>query len=326
MRAVDLFAGAGGFTTGASLAGVQVVWAANHWPLAVQVHEANHPEATHVCQDLRQCDFSTLPDFDLLLASPSCQGHSRAGRPARARSAAVAKTHDSYRATAWAVVDCLEVCRPRVALVENVPEFLAWPLYPEWVACMCKLGYSVTQQVLTASRWGVPQRRQRVLIAAVHRGDALSLSDPACGELAASEVFDASAEGWLPIVDIRESPTRKPGHARRTSSRERATLSNERAAGRLAWGQHVNAPSLWGRLPDAGPINTLTTQCASQMFWTRDGEYRLWTRGELLRAMSFPDEYDLGIVSKADAGKLIGNAIPPRLAAGVISAVLEATA
>ena len=36
MKAADLFAGAGGFSTGARLAGVPVVWAANHWPAALR--------------------------------------------------------------------------------------------------------------------------------------------------------------------------------------------------------------------------------------------------------------------------------------------------
>jgi DNA (cytosine-5)-methyltransferase 1 len=322
--AVDLFAGAGGFSTGAELAGVHVAVAANHWPVAVDVHARNHPDTTHHCQDLRQFDFSALPAFDLLLASPSCQGHSRAGRPARARSAATAKTHDIYRATAWAVIDCLEVCRPRAAIVENVPEFLAWPLYPEWVACLRKLGYAVSEQVLTASRWGVPQRRQRAVITAITEETPIAVQDPATDETSAVDIFDERADGWRAISSIRESATRLPGHARRTSSRERATTSNDRAMGQLAWGQHVNAPSLWGRLPSAGPINTLTTQCASQLFWTRDGEYRLWTRRELLRAMSFPDTYDLGNVSKEATGILIGNAIPPKLASGVVSRVVAA--
>ena len=34
MNAIDLFAGAGGFSTGAATAGCNVVWAANHWPAA----------------------------------------------------------------------------------------------------------------------------------------------------------------------------------------------------------------------------------------------------------------------------------------------------
>lgn len=320
--AVDLFAGAGGFSTGAEQAGVHVAVAANHWPLAVDVHERNHKSTKHHCQDLRQFDFSTLPAFDLLLASPSCQGHSRAGRPARARSAAWRRTHDTYRATAWAVVDCLEVCRPRAAIVENVPEFFAWELFPEWLACMCKLGYQVTKQVLTASFWGVPQRRKRAVLVAT-QGTPIGVHDLPVPEAVASDVFDPDANGWIPIAEIRESATRKPGHARRTSSRERATESNRRAEGRLAWGQHVNAPSLWGRDPTAGPVNTLTTQCASQLFWTRDGQYRQWNRSELLRAMTFPTTYDLAGARKADVGKLIGNAVPPLLAKGVVSHVVQ---
>ena len=50
MKVIDLFAGAGGFSTGAVLAGCKVVWAANHWQLAVNTHQANHPEAFHLCQ------------------------------------------------------------------------------------------------------------------------------------------------------------------------------------------------------------------------------------------------------------------------------------
>jgi DNA (cytosine-5)-methyltransferase 1 len=72
LRAIDLFAGWGGFSTGAQQAGVQVVWAANHSRLAVDVHSANHPGVPHECQDLRQADWSRLPRYDLLLASPAC--------------------------------------------------------------------------------------------------------------------------------------------------------------------------------------------------------------------------------------------------------------
>ena len=72
MDAIDLFAGAGGFTTGATAAGVRVVYAANHWRAAVDAHAANHPDVTHACQDPHQADWHKLPRHDLLLASPSC--------------------------------------------------------------------------------------------------------------------------------------------------------------------------------------------------------------------------------------------------------------
>lgn len=78
MRAVDLFAGAGGTTLGATWAGARVLTAVNHWPIAVQTHAAAHPETEHRCEDAAILDPTTLPAHDLLLASPSCTGHTRA--------------------------------------------------------------------------------------------------------------------------------------------------------------------------------------------------------------------------------------------------------
>lgn len=60
MVAIDLFAGAGGFSTGAVMAGCSVAWAANHWPTAVEWHAATHPSTVHACQDLQQADFITF--------------------------------------------------------------------------------------------------------------------------------------------------------------------------------------------------------------------------------------------------------------------------
>lgn len=78
MRGIDLISGAGGNTTGGKMAGLRMLWAANHNPLVVKYHELNHPEVAHKCQDLHQADWSLVPKHDILLASPCCQGHSRA--------------------------------------------------------------------------------------------------------------------------------------------------------------------------------------------------------------------------------------------------------
>jgi DNA (cytosine-5)-methyltransferase 1 len=124
MRAIDLFAGSGGFSEGARQAGVDVVWAANHWQRAVTIHAMNHPDTDHECQDLCQANFSNVPDHDLLLASPACTGHSDARGKERAG-------HDEMRATAWAVISAADVKRPQTVIVENVPEFsLRWEAYP----------------------------------------------------------------------------------------------------------------------------------------------------------------------------------------------------
>ena len=157
--AIDLFAGLGGWSTGARNAGVNVLWAANHWPVAVEWHSANHPETQHACQDLHQAQWEKVPAHDLLLASPCCQGHSKArgkksGNP----------QHDSSRSTAWAVVSALEFHRPEAGLVENVEEFTDWALYPAWVAAVQALGYQVAPHVVDCADLGVPQHRVRLFL------------------------------------------------------------------------------------------------------------------------------------------------------------------
>ncbi len=85
------------------MAGVRIVWAANHKPLVVKYHEINHPEVQHSCQDLHQADWSLVPEHDIMFASPCCQGHSRAAGKRKS-----SKKADLSRSTAWAIVSCLE--------------------------------------------------------------------------------------------------------------------------------------------------------------------------------------------------------------------------
>jgi DNA (cytosine-5)-methyltransferase 1 len=319
-KGVDLFAGAGGFTEGAEAAGVEVTDAANHSELAIRVHSVNHPRVRHHLQDLRQFNFATLDPFDILLASPSCVGHSRAGQPARAKSARMAATHDAYRSTAWAVTDCLQVCRPALALVENVPTFLRWELLEPWLDCLTRLGYSHSIQVLRASRWGVPQRRDRAVIVARLDGPAISITEDVDAiEPGCDTVFDASARDWIRIRDMPKTVSQK-GHR---TAREKVTTANDKLDGALGWGQHVNSPSAWG-VPASEPVNTLTTQAMCQTWWVRDGMYRTWNKREVARAMGFRDSYNFaGITSRETIGRLMGNAMPPPMATG---AILQVTA
>jgi site-specific DNA-cytosine methylase len=123
----DLFAGGGGVGAGvAGLPGVRVIWAANHWRVAIEHQARRYPGVELVCQDLCQYDFRRMPNIDILWASPACTGHSEAAQPARARDADLANAHDHLRATAWAVVSAVMAKRPRAFIVENVREFQEW--------------------------------------------------------------------------------------------------------------------------------------------------------------------------------------------------------
>lgn len=63
LTAVDLFCGAGGSTTGAEMAGVNVILAVNHWRVAIYSHQANHPHTRHIC--------ARIDDIDPRLAIPT---------------------------------------------------------------------------------------------------------------------------------------------------------------------------------------------------------------------------------------------------------------
>lgn len=69
----DIFAGAGGSSSGAAaVPGVHVEIAANHWQLAVDVHQENHQQTEHACVDLHMEDPRNFPRTDVLWASPEC--------------------------------------------------------------------------------------------------------------------------------------------------------------------------------------------------------------------------------------------------------------
>jgi DNA (cytosine-5)-methyltransferase 1 len=303
MVAIDLFAGAGGFSTGASMAGARVAWAANHWPVAVQWHAANHPDTAHACQDLQQADFRDAPRHDLLLASPACQGHS----PARGKDR---PHHDAQRATAWAVVTCAEVHRPPVVLVENVPEFARWVLWPAWTAALAALGYALRPMVLDAADHGVPQHRRRLFVVATRSRHPIQLRLPRRAHRPAAACIDFRAGRWTPV----NRPGRSP-----------ATLARV-AAGRRRHGDRFVAPYYGSGSGETGrsldrPIGTLTTRARWAVI---DGDrMRMVTAAEGRLLMGLPADYLLP-ANEAQAWHLIGNAVCPPLAADLIAAVKEA--
>lgn len=301
MRAIDLFGGFGGFSLGAEQAGARVVWAANHWPLAVEVHAANHPGTEHVCQDLRQADWTALPRFDLLLASPACQPHSTASQSRRR------PYHDEMRATAWAVVDCADATEPRALIVENVPGLRRWRLYPLWLAALERIGYRLTERIITASHHGVPQRRERLFVVGIRgRAPALPL-DLARPEPAFGPCIEPDAEGWKPIRDASADVQARIAKGRRNHGDRFLT-------------QHVTGHP--GVSLDE-PIRTITG--GDQWALVEGDRYRVLTIRENARGMGFPDSYRWPKrATRRDTIKGLGNAVCPGVARATVAAVMEA--
>lgn len=303
MRAADLFAGAGGFSTGATMAGANVVWAANHWPEAVRWHAANHPDTEHACQDLQQADFRNAPAHDILLASPACQGHS----PARGKDQ---PHHDAQRATAWAVVTCAEVHRPAAVVVENVPGFARWVLYPAWCAAMHALGYALAPRVIDAADHGVPQHRARLFVIATRSRHPVELKLEPRPHQPAADIIDFAAGRW--------SAVRRPGRSARTLARI--------DAGRRSFGHRFVAPYYGSGSGETGrsidrPLGTVTTR---DRWAVIDGDrMRMLSADECRAAMGFPAGYRLPDTHRT-AVHLLGNAVCPPVARDVLHAMRRA--
>lgn len=302
LRCIDLFAGAGGFSAGASAAGATVVWAANHWQTAIDTHAANHPSVTHACVDLRIVDWTRIPEYDVLLASPACQGHSRARGSDKPH-------HDALRATAWVVTEALEITSPRGFIVENVPEFAQWQLFPEWQSACRKLGYTLRHAVLDAADVGVPQHRRRLFVIGT-RGKCklkLPLVSP-IHHVPVSRVLDLDTLGAS--VD-------------RLGARTRHQIQ-------CGIAQHGGAPFLtpyYGSSRDRGdtrsierPSGTLTTVDRYGL-WNQ-GTYRMLSITEMRRIMGFPDGYLLPS-RHADAVKCLGNAVCPPAATYMLNQLAQ---
>lgn len=302
--AIDLFSGAGGFSTGAQMAGVKVLWAADHWKEAVNTHAANHPYAKHVCQDLHQANWMDAPRSDIVLASPCCQGHSKARGKANGNP-----QHDASRSTAWAVVSVLEAHSPELAVVENVIEFMQWALFPAWCAALTALGYAIAPHVIDAADHGVPQNRVRLYLVISKSKHPIQLDFDKQDHVPADMFINWSAGTKWSRID-REG-------------RSKATLSRIEN-GRRAHGQRFLTAYYGNEYGGRGlnrPIGTITTR---DRWAVIDGDQmRMLSAQECRAAMGFPDDYQLPENHKL-AVHMLGNAVCPPVARNVITALLEA--
>lgn len=204
---VDLFAGGGGASTGIELAtGRYVDIAVNHDPQAVAMHETNHPQTRHFCEDVFEVDPVAVTKgkpVGLLWASPDCKHFSKAkgGKPVSRK----------IRSLAWVVVKWARLVRPRVICLENVEEFQTWgPLtgdlpdparkgetFRRWVAELEKLGYVVQYKELRACDFGAPTIRKRLFLVARCDGLPIIFPQPTHGKglkpyKTAAEIIDWS--------------------------------------------------------------------------------------------------------------------------------------
>ncbi|EPE26680.1 S-adenosyl-L-methionine-dependent methyltransferase [Glarea lozoyensis ATCC 20868] len=174
----DAFCGSGGTTRGAQMAGLKVKWGFDFDATACESWRVNFPEAE--CFQMEAFAFinkaktsersKKIAHVDILHASCPCQFFS----PAHTREG---PNDEMNTASLFAVSELLMVTRPRIVTFEQTFGILTTPGRRQYflalVHMLTKLNFSVRWKVVHLQTWGVPARRQRLIMVSSCPGEIL---------------------------------------------------------------------------------------------------------------------------------------------------------
>jgi DNA (cytosine-5)-methyltransferase 1 len=337
LRFIDLFSGAGGLAQGFRSASwgrftYRSVFAVELEKAFAASYEANFGHKVFQ-GDIEKLDCRDLPEADILIGGPPCQGFSPLGKMSGAGE-------NAHLNTLWRqylrVVGRVE---PLAFVIENVPEFLT---SAEFAAArqLFESKYKVTQGVLKATDFGVAQKRRRGFVIGI-RADlgiepTLPVGDPEGKPKLRDFIWSIRNE---PLVyDFRNGDPSTAHEARELHIGRRPTAKSvERYRCIPPGGNRFDlirarrdlAPKCWldkktgstdvfGRLEWGKPALTIRTE----FFKPEKGRYlhpeqhRPITHREAARIQTFPDGFKF-CGSKTQIARQIGNAVPPKLAEAV---------
>lgn len=306
MKVLSLFCGCGGMDLG-MLGGFnylgkdypthnfEIVGAYDNDPYCTKIYNENF---AHKCvvADVRSINIKSLPNFDILIGGFPCQSFSiSAQNPPRLGY------KDERGMLFFEMVKILKEKKPRFFIAENVKGILSankGQAFPMIIKEFESAGYKVKFKLLNASEFGVPQKRERVIIVGFRDYlDYTHFKFPS-----PTTQFDK-----VPLrLVINESD----------NNNERLFFSKKAVAGMLAVRDKMNK----GRVQSLDePCNTISSHLAKVSLNSTDpvllinGRYRRFSSSECARIQSFPESFVWNCVSEAKQLKAIGNAVPPAL-------------
>ncbi len=203
--AADLFSGAGGLSEGFTRAGFRVVFAIENDHHAAATYAYNHTRNKHkyrtevLHKDISEVDFKKLHKrvktitgggLDVLIGGPPCQGFSRANMRTRNSSNPLNKLVSHF-------ICAIKALKPRVVVMENVADLENFEegLFVEKLKSdFADNGYEAQWEVLTATDFGIPQRRRRFFFIAARDGLPIFFPKPAISQDAYVNVWDAISD------------------------------------------------------------------------------------------------------------------------------------
>jgi len=196
-KLLDLFCGTGGFSKGfesASQGNFEVIFGIDLLPTSVETFKLNHKDAFGASGDIRKYKKSEVAekigfgrgDISVIVGGPPCQGFSSI-RPFRSVN------DDDPRNTLFEeFASYVNYFRPNVFVLENVTG-LATHKNGETISamqeCFKGLGYDCDWRLLNAAHYGVPQKRERLIMIGVEKGGVIRFPEP-------THYFDGATIGF----------------------------------------------------------------------------------------------------------------------------------
>lgn len=350
MIGIDLFAGAGGMSLGAKLAGIDVQFAVESDQWACATYQRNHPDTALHAGDIRKVTKKTLNSWldkseDLVLfGGPPCQGFSWSN----------VRTRNEHNTSNWLFSEFVRVARildPAWIVFENVQGFVnteGGAFCDSVQRNFEKLGYTVWSQKLNARDFGVPQDRTRFFLVAGKPSNPFSFPKKQKGTVTVDDAIrdlpkltNGHSQCWMRYG--RKLPSKYAKLMRRNADgccNHLVTRNAEFVIDRYAY---VPQGGNWEDIPESMMDNYADrSRCHTGIYHRLRqcepsiviGNFRKnmlihpeQDRGlsvrEAARLQSFPDSYQF-VGSIGFQQQQVGNAVPPILAKRVFASLLRA--
>lgn len=360
INALDLFAGAGGFSQGLRMAGIHIVAAIEFNAQIAETYKYNHPETTMIVDDIKNVTTEKVLDIfksqnktcELIVGGPPCQGFSMAGYRIRAKTSFL---EDKRNYLFKEYIRMVKAIQPKVFVIENVPGILNYndgAVKNEIYETFHVMGYQLQSKVLCAANYGVPQFRNRAFFIGNKlgidpeqffpqikhsEGNYITVYDAICDlpEVEAGEGQEFTAyKASTTLTNYQKIMVSKNGgvYNHESSHHKPETI---KLISRIKPGEtmkdlpeHLRTKSVhsgaYGRMEYDKPAYTLTTRLNTPSVGriTHPEQNRTITPREAARIQSFPDDYRFfGDITSI--GMQIGNAVPPLLAKCLGDRILE---
>ena len=325
-KVISLFAGCGGLDLGFHQAGFDIVYANDISPSVKETYEYNLGPID--IKDIAQVDKGSLPDCDIILAGIPCQPFSNAGN----RGA----MEDDRGKLFKQVIDIIDIKRPKIVLFENVRGFLSakddsgQPMPVRIEKELKTHGYKLFYKLLNAADYGVPQNRYRVVMIGVREDIAKGFKFPepirganikVAGVISRSLPNGEEHEVWkLSPQSIDISKHIPAGGSWKDVPYDLLPPRLKKIRDEI---KKYRSPNFYRKFSPDEVMGTITAASTENSGILHPFENRRYSVREIARFQSFPDDFKFIGSSVAAKYKMIGNAVPVRLAYYIADEIMK---